>query len=77
MFELTANEAHEYAGEHLEKGEVDNRQWSVMYRCPQTGRLWLLDYPHSEYHGGGAPRLRQLDASGNPVNVPDSHDPYR
>ena len=76
MFELTASEAHEYAREHLEKGEVDDQQWSVVYRCPQTGRVWLLDYPHSDYHGGGAPRLRQLDANGIPVNDRDSYDPF-
>ena len=76
LFELTDNEAHEYAREHLEKGEVDDQQWLVKYRCPETRRSWLLDYPDSGYHGGGPPRLRQLDESGNPVGARDSHDPY-
>ncbi|MGH8570805.1 MAG: Imm27 family immunity protein [Gammaproteobacteria bacterium] len=25
-----------------------------------TGDRWLLDYPESEQHGGGSPRLRKL-----------------
>jgi hypothetical protein len=77
MFELTDNEAHQYAREHLEEVEVDAKQWSVMYRCPVTGRSWLLDYARSEYHGGGAPRLRQLDASGHPMDARGSHDPFK
>lgn len=25
--------------------------------------LWLRDYPNSEYHGGGEPRIRKIDLS--------------
>jgi hypothetical protein len=50
--------------------------WTVGYSCPDTGRLWLLDHPHSELHGGGPPRLRQLDAAGRPMDQP-GRDPFR
>lgn len=36
--------------------------WSILYRDPQDGRYWELDYPQSELHGGGPPRLRLLSA---------------
>ncbi len=63
--ELEGPDAREYADGHLEKLEVDTAQWTVRYVCPQTGRPWLMDYPHSEYHGGGSPHLRQLQANGS------------
>lgn len=34
--------------------------WEVVFKDPNDGRYWLLDYPHSEQHGGGPPRLRVL-----------------
>lgn len=27
-----------------------------------SGNLWLTDYPDAEYHGGGTPRIRALNA---------------
>ncbi len=75
-FELNGNEADEYAREHLHEGAVDSVNWTVRYSCPDTGRLWILDAPHSELHGGGPPRLRQLDAGGEPVDE-RGRDPFR
>jgi hypothetical protein len=31
--------------------------WTTLFR---DGRLWELDYPQSEMHGGGPPRLRSI-----------------
>ncbi|GLI28281.1 hypothetical protein ARHIZOSPH14_25230 [Agromyces rhizosphaerae] len=69
LYRLDDAEARHYATEHLQRLAVDNETWSVTYECPGTGRKWLLDYPHSEYHGGGPPRLRQLDFDGTPLEV--------
>lgn len=63
---LTGNEADEYAREHLIEEYVDVTGWEVTYRCPDTDRRWLRDSPQGHLHGGGPPRLRQLDEHGNP-----------
>lgn len=76
VYELTGNEADQYALEHLEEVSVDAVNWTVSYKCPDTGRLWLRDSPHAELQGGGPPRLRQLDADGNPIDKPSS-DPFK
>jgi hypothetical protein len=34
--------------------------WEVEYVDEDTGEKWLMDYPNSEYHGGGSPRLRKI-----------------
>jgi hypothetical protein len=77
LFELNGNEAVAYAREHLEELEVDVVQWLIKYRCPVTGRPWLRDSPRSELHGGGPPRLRQLDLNGEPLDASQSRDPFR
>lgn len=76
VFELTGNEAEQYAREHLVELDVDAVHWTVRYRCPDTGREWLRDSPQAELQGGGPPRLRQLDASGQPITEP-SEDPFK
>ena len=76
IYELTGNEADQYAREHLEELGVDAVNGTVSYRCPDTGRLWLRDSPQAELQGGGPPRLRQLDSEGNPVDRP-SRDPFK
>ena len=58
--ELNGNDAIEYAENHLIKIQVDGENWQILYKCPLTGIQWLKDYPHSEYHGGGSPRLRKM-----------------
>jgi hypothetical protein len=35
--------------------------WRKLYRHKETRRLWELDYPQSEMHGGGPRRLRELE----------------
>ena len=76
LYRLDDNEARQYAAEHLTKTGHDYKSWAVAYECEATGRTWILDYPDSEYHGGGPPRLRQVDNKGVPI---EKHgiDPYR
>jgi hypothetical protein len=76
LFRLDGNAAQQYASEHLEELSVDPVNWLVHYRCPATGRLWLRDAPQGHLHGGGPPRLRQLDPAGTPIDEP-GHDPFR
>jgi hypothetical protein len=63
--ELTGNAAQRFAEANLEKIEVDVVQWTTTYRDPRDGSEWLMDYPHSELHGGGPPRLRRIPR--NPI----------
>lgn len=65
LFVLTGNEADEYADEHLIEESVDATGWEITYRCPDTNRRWFRDSPQGHLHGGGPPRLRQLDPDGN------------
>ena len=53
-------EAERYRNEHLERVRVDHEKWEVEYIDEKTGEKWIMDYPHSEYHGGGPPRLRRI-----------------
>lgn len=76
LYRLDGNEAKQYAAGHLRKVAVDYETWAVTYECVSTGRAWVLDYPQSEYHGGGPPRLIQLDSDGMPLQGPGT-DPHR
>jgi hypothetical protein len=60
--ELEGNEALEFIGDHLQTIFVDSEIWQSLYECPITHIYWLKDYPDSEYHGGGSPRLRKISA---------------
>ncbi|WP_209854717.1 Imm27 family immunity protein [Rhizobium herbae] len=37
----------------------DPNKWETEYRDEKTGETWILDYPQSERHSGGSPRLRK------------------
>lgn len=58
--ELEGNEALDYINSHLLQIKSDGKNWQITFECPFTGIQWLKDYPNSEYHGGGSPRLRKL-----------------
>lgn len=73
---LNGRESEDYAVEHLEKVSVDAAAWTKNFRCPATGAEWFMDYPESELPGGGSPRLRRLDESGQALDGPSS-DPFR
>lgn len=76
VYALTGNDADRYAREHLEELGVDVVNWTVSYKCPDTERRWLRDFPHAELQGGGPPRLRQVDADGHPIEKLSS-DPFQ
>jgi hypothetical protein len=61
--ELDGAEAEIYAQNHLKKIRVDGELWQIEYECPDTDARWLMDFPQSEYHGGGPPRLCKLTNS--------------
>jgi hypothetical protein len=41
----------------LKQVASDESGWYVLYRDPRDGRLWELNYPQGEMHGGGPPAL--------------------
>jgi hypothetical protein len=45
----------------LSEVAADSSGWRKLYRHNDTGKLWELDYPQSESHGGGPRRLRELN----------------
>jgi hypothetical protein len=57
---LKGAEAQEYANEHLVEVEADSTQWKIEYVCPKTDQKFIMEYPQSEYHGGGPPLLRKI-----------------
>ena len=57
---LEGQEAYDFAKLHLKKVHANPVTWEVEYEDVQTGERWIMDYPNSEYHGGGSPRLRKL-----------------
>jgi hypothetical protein len=59
--ELVGSKALEYANAHLRKVRVIAEKWETEYEDVITGDVWLLDYPHSQLHGGGEPRLRKIE----------------
>jgi len=46
---------------NLKKIKVDGKKWLVYYLDSETNEKWVKDYPESDYHGGGAPRLSLID----------------
>jgi len=58
--EFEGNEALHFAATHLRKINVNVQRWEIEYEDALTGEKWLMDYPHSEFQGGGNPRLRKL-----------------
>ncbi|MDD5305611.1 MAG: Imm27 family immunity protein [Elusimicrobia bacterium] len=40
--------------------EKDSGGWETLYRDPADGRCWLKSYPQGEFHGGGAPSLKNI-----------------
>jgi|LauGreDrversion4_2_1035121.scaffolds.fasta_scaffold93083_4 hypothetical protein len=57
--ELHGAEAARYASDRLRKVRVNQDSWEVEYIDDTTGEEWLMDYPESELHAGGSPRLRR------------------
>ena len=57
--ELHGVELQDYVKHHLRLIEI-NKKWETSYECPDTGVQWLEDFPDSQLHGGGTPRLRKI-----------------
>jgi len=47
--------------EGLTEVKVDYINWLTFYIDEFNGEKWMKEYPHAEYHGGGAPQLRLLE----------------
>lgn len=45
---------------HLVQLGRDSSGWDELYRDPDAGRLWQLNWPQPEMQGGGPPRLSCL-----------------
>lgn len=58
--QLEGKEATDFAERKLKKLRADGLNWEIEYEDSITGDRWMMDYPHSEAHGGGSPRLRKL-----------------
>ena len=58
--ELEGKAAYEFAERHLKKLHANSHTWEIEYEDVTTGEKWIMGYSHSEYHGGGYPRLRKL-----------------
>ena len=56
--EFYGDEAERYAAEHLTAGEADPARFEERFSCPDTGRVWLLDYPERTEREPGQARLR-------------------
>ncbi len=47
--------------ETLKEIKTDAVNWVTYYFDERTNEKWIKEYPHSEYHGGGAPQLRLIN----------------
>jgi hypothetical protein len=63
LSEIEGQEANIYAKNHLQKIRVDGERWEIKYVCPETGIVWIMDFPKSHLQGGGPPRLRKITDS--------------
>lgn len=70
--ELFGSNAQHYAREHLKELDNDSAQWTTQYECEDTGEIWIMDYPESERHGGGSPRLKKVNANRSASESPSS-----
>lgn len=57
--DLHGMKAIDYASEHLRELRVDAVAWEIEYIDDSTLEIWVMDFPQSELHGGGPPRLRR------------------
>jgi hypothetical protein len=58
MNESYGQEAETYAADHLVRGEVDSEALEERYSCPDTGRVFVLDWPERTQSDPGQARLR-------------------
>ena len=58
--EYIGGEAMDFVEKYLRKIETNSDTWETTFVHKETGEIWIMDYPNSEHHGGGIPRLRKL-----------------
>ncbi|MDR6990216.1 Imm27 family immunity protein [Luteimonas sp. 3794] len=59
--------------DHLKEVARDDSGWNIIYLDPRDGRLWELNYPEAESHGGGPPQLQRVTAEEVEKNYPGSN----
>jgi len=47
-----------YSRDHLTELWADPVNWRSGFVCPDSGQLWIMDFPHAELQAGGPGRLR-------------------
>jgi hypothetical protein len=47
--------------ESLKQIKVDSDNWQIFYLDETNNEKWIKEYPESEYHGGGPPKLRLIE----------------
>jgi hypothetical protein len=57
---LEGNEGQEFARTNLVQVVVDDRNWKVLHRNPDTGEYWRESFPQSGMHGGGPPVFEKI-----------------
>lgn len=61
--DATTNRIEWLIGNHLVLLGRDASGMSELYRDPASGKLWELTWPQPEMHGGGPPRLTQIEVA--------------
>ena len=64
---MESEEKNEYLGTAaLEKAasllkiSIDHENWTKEYVDEVNGQKWVMDFPDSDAHGGGPPRLKRI-----------------
>jgi hypothetical protein len=57
---LEGKDAIDFANAHLRKIGSNPQTWETEFVDPTTDETWIMEYPQSEEHGGGSPRLRKM-----------------
>ena len=65
--DATETEIDEFLGKYLAKVATSADGWTSLYVDNSTGFYWELSFTDSSQFGGGARRLRRLDAIENPL----------
>lgn len=58
--EIRGGEGEYYAKDHLVLIKVHDIEWTALYQCPETGRLWKEFFPFPEAHGCGPADFIQI-----------------
>lgn len=69
---LHGRQGQDYEVEHLEELAIDSKNWTALFRCPSTGRLWKKYFPYPSMHGGGPPSYEQISQDLAASEFPES-----